>query len=75
MAHMQLHTLKMMVGMMAEEYTAKLEILAGRTRFNNTALENAYVQGLPHSILLKVYSNIMLLSGLNDWKTVVHNLD
>jgi len=75
MAHMQLHTLKMMVGMMAEEYTAKFEMLAGRTRFNDVALEDVYVQGLLHLILLKVYSQTMLLSRLNEWKMVIHNLD
>ena len=54
MAHMQLHVLKMMVGIMAKEYMAKFEMLAGRTGFNDTALEDAYIQGLPHLIFLKV---------------------
>ena len=40
--HAQLHTLKMMMGMMANEYTAKLEMLAGRTGFNEVALEDVY---------------------------------
>ena len=39
----QLHTLKMMPGMTAEQYMDKFEMLAGRTRFNNTALEDMYV--------------------------------
>ena len=34
----------MTVGMMAKEYMVKFEMLAGRTRFNNTALEDTYVQ-------------------------------
>jgi len=42
-AHTQLHALKMMTGMMEDEYTAKFKMLAGRTGFNNTALENTYV--------------------------------
>src|SRR5882724_6867416 len=50
-------------------------MLSGRTSFNKAALEDAYVQGLPQSILLKVYSQTSLPSGLDDWKGVVHNLD
>ena len=64
MAHMQLHALKIMVGMMAEKYTVKFKTWAGRTGFKDTALEDAYIQGLPHSILPKVYSQTSLLSGL-----------
>src|SRR5882724_6210072 len=41
----------------------------------DTALEDAYVQGLPQSILLKVYSQTSLPSGMDNWKAVVHNLD
>jgi len=33
-AYTQLHTLKMMMGMTADEYTAKFEMLVGRTGFN-----------------------------------------
>src|SRR5882724_2640092 len=40
MAHMQLHGLKMMVDMMAKEYMAKFEMLAGRTRFDDVGLED-----------------------------------
>jgi len=68
MACTQLHTLKMMTCMVAEENTAKFEMLAGRTRFNDTTLEDTFVQGLPHSILLKVYSQTMLPFRLNNWK-------
>src|SRR5882724_13579029 len=34
MAHTQLHALKMMTGMTAEESTANFDMLAGRTSFN-----------------------------------------
>jgi len=37
MACAQFHTLKMMMGMMANEYIAKYEMLAGRTSFNEAA--------------------------------------
>ena len=75
MACTQLHALKMMPGMTAEEYTANFEMLSRRTGFNKAALEDAYVQGLPQSILLKVYSQTSLLSGMDNWKAVVCNLD
>ena len=35
----------------------------------------AYVWGLPQSILLKVYSQTSLPSGMDNWKAVMHNLD
>ena len=75
MAPTQLHALKIMAGMTAKEDMAKFEMLAGRTRFNNATLEEAYIQGLPHPILSKVHSQTMLPSRLNGWKVVVHNLD
>jgi len=75
MAHTQLHALKMIPGMTAEEHMAIFEMLTGRTSFNEAALEDAYVQGLPQSILLKVYSQTSLLSGMDNWKAVVCNLD
>ena len=75
MAHTQLHTLKMMTGMMADEYTAKFEMLVGRTGFNKAALEDALIQGLPQLILFKVYLKTSLLSGLDNWKTIICNLD
>ena len=68
MACTQLHALKMMPGMTAEEYMANFEMLAGRTGFNKAALEDAYVWGLPQSILLKVYSQTSLPSGMDNWK-------
>jgi len=46
LAHMQLHALKMTVGITAKEYMAKFKMLAGSTWYNNAALEKAYIQGL-----------------------------
>jgi len=42
-AHAQLHALKMMMEMMANEYMAKFEMLAGRTGFNEAALEVTFI--------------------------------
>jgi len=74
-AHAQLHALKMMMGMMADEYMAKFEMLVGRTSFNEVELEDAFIRGLPQLILSKVYSQTSLPSGLYNWKTVMCNLD
>ena len=71
----QLHALKMTMGMTANEYTAKFEMLVRRTGFNKAALEDAFIQGLPQSILFKVYSQTSLPSFLDNWKTIIHNLD
>jgi len=71
----QLHALKMTLGITAEEYTASFEMLTTRTSFNEAALEDTYICGLPQSILLKVYSQTSLPSGLASWKAVIHNLD
>ena len=65
----------MTMAMTTDEYTAKLEMLADRTSFNDAALEDAFIQGLPQSILFTVYLQTSLPSGLDNWKTVVHNLD
>jgi len=65
----------MTTGMTADEYTAKFKMLADRTGFNDAALEDVFIRGLPQSILFKVYSQTSLLSGLDNWKTVIHNLD
>ena len=54
---------------------AKFEMLVGRTSFNEVALEDTFIQGLPQLILSKVYSQTLLPSGLDNWKTVVCNLD
>ena len=42
-ARAQLHALKMTMGMTADEYTAKFEMLAGRTSFNEVALEDTFI--------------------------------
>jgi len=63
-AHMQLHALRMTPGMMAEEYMANFEMLATQTGFNEAALKDTYICGLPQLILLKVYSQTSLPSGL-----------
>ena len=60
----------MMKGMTADEYMAKFEMLAERTGFNELALEDTFIQGLPQSILFKVYSQTLLPSGLDNWKMV-----
>jgi len=39
--------------------------------FNEAALEDTYIGGLPHSILLKVYSQTTLPSGIDGWQMVV----
>ena len=74
-AHIQLHELKMAQGIMAQDYTSQSEMLAGRTGFNDAALEDTYIQGLPNSILQKVFAQTTLPKGLDKWKTVVCNLD
>jgi len=73
--HMQLHTLRMTPGMTAEEYTAIFEMLTTLTSFNEAALKDMYIHGLPQSILLKVYSQTSLPSELASWKAVIRNLD
>jgi len=70
-----LNTLRMTPGMMAEEYTASFKMLATQTSFNEAALKDMYIHGLPQSILLKVYSQTSLPSGLASWKAVICNLD
>src|SRR5882724_4959626 len=42
-AHTQLHTFKMMMGMTADEYMVKFEMLTGRTGFNEVALEDMFI--------------------------------
>ena len=74
MAHAQLHELKMVPDIVAEDYTAQFEMLAGRTGFNNTMLEDIYMQGLPNSILPKIFTQVTLPKGLEAWKMVVQNL-
>src|SRR5882724_10442133 len=45
----QLHALRMTPGMTTEEYMANFEMISGRTGFNDTALEDGYIWGLPQS--------------------------
>ena len=70
-ARAQLHKLKMAPGTTAEDYTAQFEMLAGRTGFNDAALEDIYIRGLPNSILQKIFAQVTLPNGLAAWKTVV----
>jgi len=51
MVYAQLHTLRMTMGMTEDEYITKFKMLAGRTSFNEAALEDAFIQCLPQSIL------------------------
>jgi len=67
----QLHALRMTPGMTAEEYMASFKMLATWTSFNEAALEDMYICGLPQSILLKVYSQTSLPLGLASWKAVI----
>jgi len=64
MAPTHLHELKVAQGIMAEDYTAQFEMLVGRTGFNDAALEDAYIQGLPNSILQKVFAQTTLPTGI-----------
>ena len=50
-------------------------MLAGRTGFNDEALEDTYIRGLPNSIFQKVFTQVTLPKGLDAWKMVVQNLD
>jgi len=43
MAHTQLHALKMTMGMVVDEYMAKFMMKAGRTSFNEAALEDTFI--------------------------------
>ena len=74
-ARAQLHELKMTPGTMAEDYTARFEMLVGRTSFNDTALEDIYIWGLPNSILQKIFTQVTLPNGLAAWKMVTQNLN
>src|SRR5882672_2814985 len=48
---------QMTPGMTADKYMVKFKMLAVRISFNKTALEDAFIQGLPQSILFNVYEN------------------
>ena len=64
MAHTQLHELKMTPGTMAEDYMARFKMLSGKTGFNNAALKDRYIQGLPNTILQKIFAQVTLPNGL-----------
>ena len=72
-ARTQLHELKMAPGMMAEDYMAQFKMLAGRTGFNDVALKDIYVRGLPNLILQKIFTQVTLPNGLAAWKMVEWN--
>ena len=67
----QLHELKMTPRTMAEDYTMQFKMLVGRTVFNDAVLKDIYVQGLPNSILQKIFAQVTLPQGLEVWKTVI----
>jgi len=71
----KLHNLKMTTNMMADDYTAQFEILAGRTGFNDAALEDAYARGLPAIILDKIHAQPSLPSDLKAWKESARQID
>ena len=71
----KLHDLKMTSGMSADEYTAHFEILAGRTGFNDAALEDAYSHGLPAIILDKIHAQPLLPTDLRTWKEAACQID
>jgi len=74
-ARTKLHDLKMTSNMSADDYTAQFEILAGRTGFNDEALEDAYARGLPAMILDKIHAQPSLPSNLKAWKEAACQID
>ena len=50
-------------------------MLASRTGFNDAALEDIYIWGLPNSILQKIFAQVTLPNGLAAWKMVIQNLN
>src|SRR3979490_49484 len=74
-AHTKLRDLKMTSNMSADDYTAQFEILAGRTGFNDEALEDAYARGLPVMILDKIHAQPSLPSNLKAWKEAACQID
>ena len=71
MAHAQLHKLKMTSSTTAEDNMARFEMLMGRTGFNDAALKDIYIWGLPNSILQFEYPNRLALTPV--WLCKVHN--
>ena len=71
----KLHDLRMSLSMSADEYTAQFEILAGRTNFNDVALEDAYSQGLSTAILDKIHAQPTLPADCKAWKEAECQID
>ena len=65
----------MSLSMSADEYTAQFEILAGRTNFNDAALEDAYSRGLSTAILDKIHAQPTLPEDLKAWKEAACQID
>ena len=74
-AHTKLHDLKMSLSMSADKYTAQFEILAGRTNFNDAALEDVYSRGLSTAILDKIHAQRTLSADLKAWKEAACKID
>ena len=55
-------------GMSANDYTAQFGILAGRTGFNDAALNDVYSCGLSTIIPDKVHAQPSLPTNLRAWK-------
>src|SRR3979490_85646 len=74
-ARTKLHDLKMTSNMSADDYTAQFEILAGRTGFNDEALEDSYARVLPAMILDKIHAQPLLPFNLKAWKEAACQID
>ena len=61
--------------MSADEYTAQFEILAGRTNFNDAALEDVYSRGLSTAIRHKIHAQPTLPADLRAWKKAACQID
>ena len=55
--------------------TVQFEILAGRTNFNDAALEDAYSGGLSTAILDKIHAQPTLPADLRAWKEAACQID
>ena len=61
--------------MSTDEYTAQFEILAGRTNFNDAALEDAYSRGLSIAILDRIHAQPTLPTDLKAQKEAACQID
>ena len=64
----------MSLSMSTDEYTAQFEILAGRTNFNDMALEDVYSRGLSTAILDKIHTQ-PTFPDLKAWKEAACQID